>query len=457
MRPAKAKKVKSCSRDAISSLPDEVLAQILSFLPTKRAVSTSVLSKRWRDLFPLMNHLFASQHHLCLDDSDLLYPEEEGKKTLSGFRGKCFPVYCILRRKDVHQSFRDFVEKTLSGCKSVKKLSLKCQDGFMCFALAEKWIRIALERGLVDLDLRLTTSSYEEASRFPRSIVFRNKTLVKLTLGIDFGHIPISFSQEPPFLPVLKSLVIYGVGFRCYQFCWYMLPACPVLEELSLQYDLCREKIGTAPELRISHQTLKRLTVHYNNCFSCSGSARFDTPSLVYLDFSGLSPVDYYSTASFLDSLVEAKLDVGLNPKFIQYTSVSTIISWMSNVKSLSLSSTSVKAMCSRRPVLPSFVNLVKLSVESDVTKERWKVLPRLLNKSPKLETLVLKGVYIDPSEVKVLKIYGFSRGSGGEFRRSKRFFLKMQIFQKMKAEIEADDNKILQLVSKILTRRKKR
>lgn len=76
--------------DLVSSLPEEVLCHILSFLSTKEAALTSVLSKRWLSLWTLVPNL-------DVDDSVFLHPEE-GKR----------------EREGMLQSFMDFVDRVLA-------------------------------------------------------------------------------------------------------------------------------------------------------------------------------------------------------------------------------------------------------------------------------------------------------------------------------------------------------
>ncbi|EFH38517.1 hypothetical protein ARALYDRAFT_921000 [Arabidopsis lyrata subsp. lyrata] len=44
-------KIKEAVLDLISSLPDDILQHILSFIQTKIAIKTSLLSKRWRHVW----------------------------------------------------------------------------------------------------------------------------------------------------------------------------------------------------------------------------------------------------------------------------------------------------------------------------------------------------------------------------------------------------------------------
>ncbi|XP_010436349.1 PREDICTED: putative F-box/LRR-repeat protein At5g25860 [Camelina sativa] len=450
--------------DAISSLPDEILAKILSYLPTKRAASTSVLSKRWRTLFSLMNHLFPS--HLDFDDSYFLNPKLSKQQ-----RSR--------RRNETGQSFRAFVDKTLScSNKPINKFSLKHLEDVHHMDQTNRWISKVLERGVSELDLRRKTTWFGRPPRPLPSDVFTNKTLVKLTLGTL-----LFVGIDPPkvFLPLLKSLSLDTVYYvvekerYSYSICFseVMLEGCPFLEEFFLNHVSINHKEAPGTSGIIYHETLKRLTVH-RKC----GQMVFDTPNLVYLDFSDYSTCGIES-ADFVDTLVEARLDLDIpwkgRARTFRMNNITREIECMTNVEILHLSSNTVKLMYNRLYdyweedqddcglSFPRFENLVKLSFETRSKRQpRWKMLTVVMDKAPILETLVLKGLYsiryegvsVNENVVKVLDIYGY-RGGRNELRQLNRFLSQMICLRLIKVEIDAaivDVDKRLQITNDLLS-----
>ncbi|KFK25066.1 hypothetical protein AALP_AA8G062000 [Arabis alpina] len=135
----------------------------------------------------------------------------------------------------------------------------------------------------------------------------------------------------------------------------------------------------------------------------------------------------------------------------------------MSNIKSLHLSPDSLEVFyfcCDSLPVLNKLLNL---SIESDEEKG-WQVMPRLLNNSPNLQTLVIKGLVhrvtdkcgdacacicekeretlccLSKCRVKVLEISGYG-GSRGELKQMRHFLGKLECLEAVRVCVEEDSN----------------
>ncbi|KAF2579896.1 hypothetical protein F2Q68_00001984 [Brassica cretica] len=239
-----AQKVSMRSRDLISSMPDEVLGKILSLLPTRLAASTSVLSKRWRNLLSLVD---------TLDFSD-----EIGN----------------------HEGFSGFVDTTLDLLSNshsiVKSFSLSCKHEN---SRVDSWIRTVLESGFLELHLKIVSMQSIESQ------LFTSNTLVQLTL---YGGFCFDGTLTPPrggvFFPNLKTLNLVSVWFWDDNMFEFLISGCPLLDVLLLHYG-ASDGLGLSSSIGVSNPSLKRLTVSYH--FLSPDVELFRTPSLVYFDYSG--------------------------------------------------------------------------------------------------------------------------------------------------------------------------
>ncbi|XP_023639227.1 putative F-box protein At3g44060 isoform X1 [Capsella rubella] len=410
-------------------LPDDLIAEILSLLPTKDAVSTSVLSKKWRTLFALC-------HNLDLDNS------------------------ILGQRNDIRKSFSGFVDSSLAirGGRQIKKFSLKCNESnvLLLFYKDDRWICKALEHSVSELHLRIvpTFTGIIAIPDIPDK-VFTSTTLVKLSLETG------SFKELPPdtSLPALKVLLLDLIWFDGYQLLNEFLAACPALEDLTIR---CERFDGHS--YIISSKSIKKLSVtikpssHYDD--SCS-IIKLDTPNVVDLYYSDFPRQETLHFCN-IDSLAKVTLDLHLlkDPNMKKDADMTNLVSGIRKVKTLHLTSSAVEFLleCCKSG-LPLFENLTELVFASK--KKGWRMfLPLLLERSPNLKSLVLSdlhcytlgrrkafiGIQIPSNnQIKKLRIMQYH---GNEMNHIGHFLLKMKCVEVVKVYIaaEVDDIKKKQL-----------
>ncbi|PSS31861.1 F-box/FBD/LRR-repeat protein [Actinidia chinensis var. chinensis] len=352
--------------DRISNLPDSVLCHILSFLPTKFVVATSILSSRWK-------FLWASIPNLDFDDSIFFNHD----------------IDCLNPRQRL--SFMNFVDRVLDSRDNsinLEKFGLSC-SGNCDLSLVRKWVCLVIGLNVKEIKLGLNLRGHFE---LPISL-FRCHTLVVLRLNWKiFVDVPMVVS----FLS-LKVLHFNGVKFSCYESVEKILSGCPVLEELMIRK--CRWDYGHT--LRICGLALKNLILDWPSMVKGDHECGtvIDAPILEYLDVR-----DYISenfVIKNLCSLVKANLDVA--QKFDQFVPVGVygnciiqFLKGVSAVKSLSLSHDTMGAIRYAYDYnFPTFHNLTMLELGASACSG-WALLPDLLASSPILKNLVfVEGLFV--------------------------------------------------------------
>ncbi|KAL4619606.1 hypothetical protein ACB092_06G091800 [Castanea dentata] len=232
--------------DRISDLPESLICHILSFLPVKEAVATSILSSRWEHLWTLFSTL-------DLDSNTIGESLSCGQ---SPNQGPCKPF-----------SFGHIVSTllTLHTAPYLRTLRLKF---FLCRNCSrfDKWIGNVVERKLEELNLQI----YGDCLFWKLSqSIFSCKTLVVLNLkGTIVLDPPPSFQ-----FPSLKILRLIHIVYRP-DSVFRLLSGCPVLEDLSFQ----RQALAVVFKHKICASTLKRLSITF-------GQSDFDGSHFGSLDY----------------------------------------------------------------------------------------------------------------------------------------------------------------------------
>ncbi|RID68877.1 hypothetical protein BRARA_C01008 [Brassica rapa] len=379
--------------DRISLLPDHLLCQILSDVPTKTAVVTSVLSTRWRTIWistpvlDLHTHDFPNFYAFASFISRFLYFSKGSS--------------CLHKLK-LDLRFGRPIQDISSELRNLEFVSCYYLDPTY---LITQWINNAVK--VQHLDILLLHPRIVDM--MPLSI-YTCVTLVSLKLC----NVSLAASEYVS-LPRLKIMHLVDNVYANDAFLEKLISSCPVLEDLTVVRH--GETDYNLDVLRVHSKSLKSLVVDLDgNSFKYSDedtgkAVVIDAPRLTYLSLE-----DYQSTSFVINKLglsakvnVNVSFDMDFDTEVIDSSKrsvVGTFITMLSTVRDMTLSGTTLQviSLYLKHEPLPQFPYLVRFHAafyNSDLGK-----LPNILQSCPNLKSLVLELEEFKVNEVLVLSSY---------------------------------------------------
>ncbi|OIW08015.1 hypothetical protein TanjilG_20116 [Lupinus angustifolius] len=344
-------------RDRISDLPDCVLLYLMTFMDTRHAVQTCVLSKRWKDLWKHLTNLI-----LHSDDFRNL-------RIFNKF------VSCILSSRDGSISVHD-LDFVHDGCTSIRLLN--------------RVSKYAASHNIKELTIN-TELNLKQDFELPHSIL-SCRSLTYLDLSIENNSVRDVKLPKSLELPALKCLYLTFVTFTTSDNgCAEPFSKCKVLNTLGIE--LCSVQ-NDAKLLCITNSNLSSLTFGTSYAKEESYKVSLCTPKLSSLTTNGY-PVHEISSTCKLPFLEEGNILFNYFDDFPRSSSL--LMGWLkvfANVKRMKLSSRALKIIndLSNQGSMtiqpPCFVKMKSLTVEMYPyahlsTDEVRKTVECLLQNSP--------------------------------------------------------------------------
>ncbi|XP_050262884.1 F-box/LRR-repeat protein At4g14103-like isoform X3 [Quercus robur] len=345
--------------DIISSLPDCMLAHILSFLPTKHAILTSILSSRWRVLWTLVPVL-----HL-------------DKPTLDSIRTSTLNYILFPRNPS-----------------TLCKLCIDCPRR----SFVDKCVQAAILRGVQELDLVLDL--HNQTKELPASVFFCTTLVVLKLRGHFLLNPPDSASSSSSMFPSLKTLQISHVYYANHNSLSTLLPACPLLQDLRIKVsdsdlDFLDKEADNKFNILVLVPTLKILVLDCS-FLRWSFKLHINTPALEYFHFKGDLNSDVVSEN--LPNLFKSVLDVR-NCYYLDWMwKLTNFMGLLCNIRSMELWIGTAEYILEHSSSnshydVPMFHNLSSLKFYGDFWAmwSPWNAVQLLLCRAPKLQTLTFE------------------------------------------------------------------
>ncbi|XP_059658876.1 putative F-box/FBD/LRR-repeat protein At3g59240 [Cornus florida] len=223
-RPKHFKKLRvECNEDMISNLPASLIGHILSFLPTKNAVATSVLSTKWK-------FLWTSITNLDFDDYSLVYRVISENFIFNVFR-VCLVSYLLVEVWWLFSSCPVLEDLSMEECNwrninvlnisapLLKRLTIKCE----CYRDSDSKYKIVLNTpNLQDLehgDYLAEGYSLNELNALVKADIFLDRLPSDVP---DRSELAISEIFEG--ISKVKLLFLWGGWTERFELCRLSLP-----------------------------------------------------------------------------------------------------------------------------------------------------------------------------------------------------------------------------------------